>query len=75
MEHQLEKFVYYHQLKNYGVIYCRSHIWRLEKKNLFPKRISLSPSRICWLETEILEWMTKQIARRDEAIAEAQGEL
>ena len=75
MSHSIDRFVHYHQLKEYGITYCRSHIWRLEKQNLFPKRIALSASRICWRESELQEWMEAQIARRDEAIAESEGKL
>lgn len=37
--------------------YSSVHIWRLEKKGEFPRRINLGRNRIAWLETEIAEWL------------------
>ena len=36
-----------------------SHVtaWRLEKRGRFPKRRQISPGRVGWLESEVLEWM------------------
>jgi len=36
-----------------------SHVtqWRMEKRGEFPKRRQISPGRVGWLESEVLEWM------------------
>ena len=31
--------------------------WRMEKTGDFPKRRQISPNRVAYLESEILEWM------------------
>ena len=35
----------------------RSTRWRLERKDMFPKRRRLSPNAVGWLESELVEWM------------------
>ena len=36
-----------------------SHVtqWRMEKRGEFPQRRQISPGRVGWLESEILDWM------------------
>lgn len=36
-----------------------SHVtqWRMEKRGEFPQRRQISPGRVGWLESEVLEWM------------------
>ena len=31
--------------------------WRGEKDGTFPKRRQISPGRVAWLESEVVEWM------------------
>ena len=31
--------------------------WRMEKRGEAPKRRQISPGRVAWLESEILDWM------------------
>ncbi len=49
------------------VPYTARHIFELEKQNLFPKRIKLSPKgrTVVWLESEIDAWMNERMASRD----------
>ena len=35
----------------------RSTRWRLERSGDFPKKRKISPNRIAWLESDILEWI------------------
>ncbi|MFK5947997.1 MAG: AlpA family phage regulatory protein [Methylococcales bacterium] len=35
----------------------RTTIWRLERANKFPARVSISTANVGWLYTEIIEWM------------------
>jgi prophage regulatory protein len=45
--------------------YSRVHIWRLEKRNLFPKRLHLGDRRVAWVEAEVDEWLLQRVAERD----------
>lgn len=40
--------------------YSAVHIWRLEQKGEFPRRVRLGPNRIAWVEAEIVEWLTSR---------------
>ena len=31
--------------------------WRMEKRSEFPKRRQISPNRVAYLESEVLDWM------------------
>jgi prophage regulatory protein len=46
------------------VLYTPQHIARLEKAGQFPKRVQLGPSRVGWVESEVLEWLNERIKRR-----------
>lgn len=39
----------------------RRHIFDLEKKGKFPKRILLGARRVGWLEEDIFEWQQERI--------------
>ena len=54
----------FNQLREMGVTFSREHLWRLESKNLFPRRIYLSPQKIAWFEDEIFEWLDRKAAER-----------
>lgn len=55
------------ELKTIGIPYSPQHIARLEKAKQFPKRIELGQCRVAWRYSEICEWITERIARRDAA--------
>lgn len=38
----------------------RSTIWRLERRNLFPRRIQLSENAVGWPETDVASWLAKR---------------
>lgn len=48
------------------VLYSPQHIARLEKAGQFPKRVQLGPSRVGWVESEVLEWLSARLDRREE---------
>jgi prophage regulatory protein len=52
------------QLKDL-VLYSPQHISRLEAAGKFPKRVQLGPSRVGWLEDEVLAWLQQRIDARD----------
>lgn len=35
----------------------RSTLWRLQRAGRFPKRISLSPNRVGYLENDVIAWI------------------
>ena len=35
-------------------------LWRLEQKGEFPQKIALSPNRVGWLESEVLNWVNSR---------------
>ena len=46
------------------VPYSRSHLWRIERQGLFPKRVRLGANRVGWVEAEILDWLSSKLAER-----------
>ena len=47
------------------VLYAPQHVARLEKAGAFPKRVTLGPNRVGWIEDEVLIWLQERITRRD----------
>jgi prophage regulatory protein len=39
-------------------------IWRLERKGLFPKRISLGGHSVGWINSEIKSWLAQKAEAR-----------
>jgi len=46
------------------VLYSPAHISRLEVAGRFPKRVKLGPSRVGWIEQEVLDWLQERIKQR-----------
>jgi len=46
------------------VPYSDMHIWRLEKAELFPRRIKLGPQSVGWSLCEVHEWIEERKADR-----------
>lgn len=51
------------------VLYSFAHIDRLEKAGKFPKRVTLGPNRVGWIEQEILDWIKNLVEERDRYVA------
>ena len=47
------------------VLYSPQHVARLEKAGTFPKRVTLGPNRVGWIEGEVLDWLQERIIRRE----------
>ncbi|WP_238365436.1 helix-turn-helix transcriptional regulator [Mesobacterium pallidum] len=47
------------------VLYSPQHIARLEKDGKFPKRVTLGPNRVGWVEVEVLNWLQERLDRRE----------
>ncbi len=50
------------------VLYSPQHIARLEKAGQFPKRVQLGPSRVGWVEDEVLDWLQQRLEARDRPV-------
>ena len=50
------------------VLYSPQHIARLEKAGQFPKRVQLGPSRVGWVEDEVLDWLQSLLDCRKEPV-------
>ncbi len=46
------------------VPYTIQHIYRLEKKGKFPKRVHVGENRVAWLQSEISAWMNEKLSSR-----------
>lgn len=51
-------------LKARGIAYSNPHMISLERRGLFPCRVTLSPAKVAWVEAEIDEWLNRRIASR-----------
>jgi prophage regulatory protein len=49
------------------VPYTRTHLSRLEKRGLFPRRVQVGAGRVAWLSDEIDAWIRARAAARDQA--------
>jgi prophage regulatory protein len=64
----MPKLLLFDELKDSGVPFTRRHIDKLERVNKFPRRIAISAHRVAWIESEIVDWVAKQIATRTTTI-------
>lgn len=55
----------YEALAKKGISFSKCHLWRLEKQNRFPKRVSISARRHGWFESEVDAWLSARGAERD----------
>lgn len=53
-------------LRDLGVFFCNVHLIRLEREHKFPKRIRLSPYKVAWFESEVLEWLQVKANERSQ---------
>ncbi|MGY4570480.1 AlpA family phage regulatory protein [Bradyrhizobium sp. USDA 3256] len=66
------RLISYEQLKaTKGIGLSKLQLWRLEKRNQFPRRVRTSPGRFAWIESEIDAYITQKIAERDAAMVAA----
>lgn len=64
MERQQKNLLSRNDLNDMGISYSNSHLLKLEKDGLFPRRIYLSAQKICWDLQEVQQWLEAQRARR-----------
>lgn len=51
--------------------FSRSHVFTMARNGEFPKQVKLSPNTSAWVESEVLDWIEKRIALRDESMGAA----
>ncbi len=54
-----------------GIPYCRVHLSRMVAAGQFPKPISFSNKRIAWVESEVDDWVSSLVQRRDHKLKTA----
>ena len=59
----LPPFITWKEMKK-RIPYSRAHIWRLERKGLFPQRVKLGANRTVWVREEIEGWEKAAINNR-----------
>lgn len=47
------------------VLYSPAQVDRMEKAGQFPKRVQLGPSRVGWVEHEVLAWLDARLKARE----------
>ena len=59
------------------VPFSDKHIWDMERRGIFPKRVSIGPNAVAWFEDEVEAWIAARIRsggrapKRREAPADA----
>lgn len=53
----------------------RTTVWRLQKTGDFPASVQVSPNRVGWWQSDILEWRRTRIPRRLPAVTRAPKRL
>lgn len=66
-----QRLITYESLKAKGISLGKTQLWRLERRGQFPARVTVSPGRHAWVESEIDSYLSLKIAERDERLAVA----
>jgi prophage regulatory protein len=45
--------------------FCLGHIYRLERRGVFPRRVHLGPRAVGWVEEEVEGWLRERLDARD----------
>ncbi|MEZ9494944.1 AlpA family transcriptional regulator [Vibrio splendidus] len=46
----------------------RSSIYKFMDENTFPKTVSLGGRAVAWVESEIEDWMSERLSKRDNSV-------
>jgi prophage regulatory protein len=66
-----KRLISYDDLASKGIHLHKVTLWRLEKRNKFPKRVPISAGRYAYVESEIDAFVAELIAARDTRAVEA----
>ncbi len=47
-----------------GISYSNPHLIDLERRGRFPRRVTLSPAKVAWVEAEVDSWLADHLASR-----------
>ena len=47
-----------------GISYSNAHLLKLESEGRFPRRVTLSPAKVCWIRSEVESWIEAKAAER-----------
>jgi prophage regulatory protein len=64
IESKVPRLLSREDLKRRGINYSNVHMLRLEAEGKMPKRVYLSPARVAWVESEILDYIDRCIKAR-----------
>jgi len=59
----LERLVALPEVKHRTTL-SRTSIWRFVKAGTFPQPVHLTPTRIAWKETDVLEWIASRVGAK-----------
>jgi prophage regulatory protein len=59
------RLIPYEGLRAKGVPYSKVHLWRLEKADKFPRRVSIGAGRYAYVEREVDAFIEAKITERD----------
>ena len=51
-------------LRARGINYSRSHLWRLEQQDRFPRRVHVGKGRVAWIAHEVDDYLARLAANR-----------
>jgi prophage regulatory protein len=58
------RLINFKELRAIGIGFSREHLWRLEAKGQFPRRVKLGFQKTAWFEDEILKWLAERADER-----------
>ena len=66
-ENNHDRLIDFKELKHL-VSYSRSHILRLEARDIFPKRRRITPGKVLWSYNEVMAWIEAAKINRSPAL-------
>lgn len=59
----------YESLAAKGIVASKVTLWRWERANQFPRRVTISHQKVAWIQSEVEQWLAERIAARHPAVA------
>lgn len=59
-----QQLISYEDIKARGIKASMVTLWRWERANRFPRRVTISHQKVAWLESEINQWLAARIESR-----------
>ncbi|WP_338688979.1 AlpA family phage regulatory protein [Bradyrhizobium sp. 26S5] len=64
-----QSLIVFEALAAKGIALSKSQLLRLERVGKFPTRVTISHTRVAWIESEIDQWIAARIAARRQLVA------